>query len=355
MSSTTPKSRSVSAADSAEVGSSSTSSRGRRESALASSTSCWSAMPSSCTSRRSTASLQSSPSPAATSRAAGSRRRSDPKGGSSPCAICSNSRFSATDSPGTTPSSMRWCTVSIPRRRAASGPSAVTSGVPATVIVPCCSGCTPASTLISVDLPAPLAPISASTSPASHPMLTPRSTGLPPNACRTSCSSTVLIPRRSELDDRDPVGRGRLGHVQLRQLLAQLREVADLLLAQEVLRDQRAGEHDLLGAQLAGQLQRRGADDGRADRVRVGGGRGDPRAALGRHDLDVGGGDVYAVDLDLALAPVLAHRRDRALGQLVVRREDARDARAGLERRVHQLRVVGGDGVGELADEEPLV
>ena len=52
--------------------------------------------------------------------------------------------------------------------------------VPSTVIVPASALTTPDSTMISVDLPAPFSPISACTSPAAMPMLTPLSARTPP-------------------------------------------------------------------------------------------------------------------------------------------------------------------------------
>ena len=67
-----------------------------------------------------------------------------------------------------------WYTVSIPYRRAASGPSMVT-GCPSTKISPEVGVSVPDKILTSVLLPAPLSPMSAVTSPVLTSKLAPDS------------------------------------------------------------------------------------------------------------------------------------------------------------------------------------
>jgi hypothetical protein len=67
-----------------------------------------------------------------------------------------------------------WYTVSMPRRRASSGPWNRT-GWPSSSTSPSSGVMAPDSTLIRVDLPAPLSPITASTSPSRSSKSTPPS------------------------------------------------------------------------------------------------------------------------------------------------------------------------------------
>src|SRR5215471_6151078 len=64
-----------------------------------------------------------------------------------------------------------------------------TTGLPSIRIVPAVGGCTPASVLISVDLPAPLSPSRQSTSPAWTFSEMPWRTSIGPNDLLTSRSS----------------------------------------------------------------------------------------------------------------------------------------------------------------------
>src|SRR3954470_1254128 len=349
--STSAKRRWASAADRAEVGSSRISSRGRVARARARISNWRSEMPSSLTSRRSTASLQPRSSPAWISRARARTRRPFRNGFPRFCASSSNTRFSATERPGTMPSPMRWCTVWMPNCRAASGDwrAAVS---PATRTCPPCPVCTPDRILISVDLPAPFAPSSATTLPGAMSRETEASTVLPPKAMLTSVRPTAGV---SVGDIRYPVGGRDLRQVQRGQCLPQLVHVLDLLLAQEVLGDGDGRELHRGLVQLAGQFQGGRPDDGGADRGRVGARRGAPRAVGGGHLLDVGVGDVRAEDLHLVLELLVLDGEDRALGEFVVGSEDAGHVRVLGERGGDQGNVVGGRGVGDLADLELLL
>ena len=86
-------------------------------------------------------------------------------------------RFAAMSSAGDTASV--WNTVSMPASRASCVLRKSTAS-PATSIVPESGACAPEKHLISVDLPAPLSPITASTSPGYRSMSAPlRPTTLP--------------------------------------------------------------------------------------------------------------------------------------------------------------------------------
>jgi len=90
------------------------------------------------------------------------------------CGSRSSSRFSATVSVGTSPSScitMRTPCASASRREPG------WNGAPPSSIVPRVGVTSPQTILESVLLPAPFSPVSASTSPASKVRLTPSSTG----------------------------------------------------------------------------------------------------------------------------------------------------------------------------------
>ncbi len=60
---------------------------------------------------------------------------------------------------------------------------------------PADSGSTPVTRLNSVDLPAPLGPISATMSPPCTPKLTSLTATRPPNCLRTACTSSSRSPR----------------------------------------------------------------------------------------------------------------------------------------------------------------
>ena len=88
------------------------------------------------------------------------------------------------------PSPIRWCTVWMPNWRAASGDWRA-ARVPFTVTWPPWSVWTPDRILMSVDLPAPLAPSSATTLPGAMSRETEASTVLPPKAMLTSRRPTA--------------------------------------------------------------------------------------------------------------------------------------------------------------------
>src|SRR5690606_15199008 len=88
-----------------------------------------------------------------------------------------SARFSATVMSGTVLSS--WWMIAIPSAAASTGEEMVT-GSPSMRIVPESGVWTPASTFISVDLPAPFSPMRAWTSPRRRSKSTPRRAGAPP-------------------------------------------------------------------------------------------------------------------------------------------------------------------------------
>ncbi len=87
--------------------------------------------------------------------------------------------FSATLSSGSTASS--WYTAATPAARASAG-EAKRTAAPSIRISPALGACTPASRFIRVDLPAPLAPVSACTSP--------------PPATKSTASNAATAPKR---------------------------------------------------------------------------------------------------------------------------------------------------------------
>src|SRR4051794_13574928 len=92
-------------------------------------------------------------------------------------------------------SARSWCTVSIPSARASGGVSP-SSRWPSSHISPPSGWWIPLSVLISVLLPAPLSPTSATISPACTVSETPDSDCTPPNHFTMSrhCSTTRLAP-----------------------------------------------------------------------------------------------------------------------------------------------------------------
>ncbi len=107
--------------------------------------------------------------------------------------------FSAMVRPSTTSSS--WYIVAIPRSMAACG-SAISTPSPCQLISPPSGRCTPASVLMSVDLPAPFWPSTQCTSPARTSRSTPRSAWTPekdfvtPRTASNGGSWSTLITRR---------------------------------------------------------------------------------------------------------------------------------------------------------------
>ena len=154
-------SRSASPADSVEVGSSRISTDDFAATARAIAISWRSAGRNSMKSRSSGRSRSSA---AAISAARRRMARGVRKAGEAPEHNSSRIRFSATVSPGAPAWLVCWWTVAMPSARAACG-EAIDTGLPATSTRPA-SGCSvPDRIFTSVDLPAPLAPISATISP----------------------------------------------------------------------------------------------------------------------------------------------------------------------------------------------
>ena len=187
---TAASSVSVSAADRVEVGSSRMSSSGRRASARAS-TMRWRRLAGSVSTGASSGT--SSPAAAAIARAAARVRARVTNRPGPRRASASRVRFSATETPNTTPSSMFWWTVSMPAFRASSGP-ARSRRRPRRRSSPVVGRVTPESTLISVDLPAPFAPTSPNTSPARISRVTSRSATVAPYRFDTPETATTGGP-----------------------------------------------------------------------------------------------------------------------------------------------------------------
>ncbi len=175
-------SRSVSSRFSAEVGSSMISTRNWPTTALAISTSCWSATLMLPTTRSGSAATPSSRSTPTTVRRASPQRTRPNLVGSAP-----RKTFSTMVSVGTTSSSCAM--TEMPARRAASGLRNST-GAPLSSICPASGGSRPLSRLMIVLLPAPFSPTSAWTSPGRSSRSTPCSTSTPPNRLR------MPVPRR---------------------------------------------------------------------------------------------------------------------------------------------------------------
>jgi hypothetical protein len=76
------------------------------------------------------------------------------------------------------------------RRRAALVSSSSLRSCPSRVARPACGRSRPAATCSTVDLPLPLGPVRATTSPAATVSETPRSAGVRAYECATACSST---------------------------------------------------------------------------------------------------------------------------------------------------------------------
>ncbi len=152
-----------SAADRLAVGSSRISSSARLASARAIATSWRSAAASSAKSRDSGRFKPACSSMACACRCTAARER---KKGSRRSAKRSSSSASATESPGMPTSSVDWCTVTTPAALASRGVRGE-KGLPLKRICPPSGASTPERIFTKVDLPAPLAPISATISPAS--------------------------------------------------------------------------------------------------------------------------------------------------------------------------------------------
>lgn len=103
----------------------------------------------------------------------------------------SSKRFSATVRPAAPAWSVAWCTVAMPAALAALGEAKV-AALPFSVIVPASGVCEPERIFTSVDLPAPLAPISATTSPAATARSAPASARVGPKDFSIPATETVM-------------------------------------------------------------------------------------------------------------------------------------------------------------------
>jgi hypothetical protein len=90
-------------------------------------------------------------------------------------------------------SARSWYTVSMPSARAAAGDPSVT-GAPSISTCPVSIGYTPLSTLINVDLPAPLSPIRARTSPSCRVSETSSSAVTGPKCLDAWCTERISGP-----------------------------------------------------------------------------------------------------------------------------------------------------------------
>lgn len=180
----------TSSGSSTAEGSSMTISRASRASARAMLTTCCPAAESRPSSRR--GGISGCPRRASSARVtrSASRGRVNPnRDGSWP-----STTFSATDRPGTRSSS--WWIVAIPARSAACGEANVV-GLPSHTTSPSSGRCAPASTLISVDFPAPFCPSRQCTSPASTSRSTPSRARTPGNCLtmpRIASSGSAIVP-----------------------------------------------------------------------------------------------------------------------------------------------------------------
>ena len=177
--------RSVSCAVRAAVGSSITSTRASSARALAISTR-WrlptDSDPTTVSTPMSCAPSCASSSAARVRMASQSMRKPDRKG------AWPRKMFSATVRSGNCSSS--WWMVAIPRRWACAGPSSATR-CPSISMWPASGVCTPARTLIRVDLPAPFSPSRAWTSPARRSKLTSVSAATPGKPLLTPARRTT--------------------------------------------------------------------------------------------------------------------------------------------------------------------
>ena len=104
-----------------------------------------------------------------------------------------------------------WKVRAMPRSQRSAAGSAVTSS-PSNMIEPCVGGSTPAIRLNSVDLPAPLGPISPTISPRPTEIETSLLAIRPPNRCQTPLVSQqrrhrTAPLRRPENSPTSPSGR----------------------------------------------------------------------------------------------------------------------------------------------------
>src|SRR6266496_494104 len=200
----------------------------------------------------------------------------------------------------------------------------------------------PATLLISVDLPAPLSPTSAITSPSRTSKSTSRSASTDPKLLETPCSSSVGGEVAFTGGFYHGGGTPRSTSTMKVFLLAVLRVLTDADLAplQEPfreeklvvrLRDPNRLQQDRLRAADLGidALHRLALDDrdrGGCGRVRLLADRLVDRAGLpaGEDELDAGRRRVLAGERDLA-EPVRLQRGDHGTGEPVVRGEDAVD------------------------------
>src|SRR5262245_1328614 len=196
--------------------------------------------------------------------------------------------------------------------------------------------------LISVDLPAPLSPTSAITSPSRTPNSTSRSASTDPKCFDTPCSSRVGGEVSLTRGFLSRWGASEKAPHRERLLLAVLRvdAVADLALLQEALREEELpvglrdpdrGQQDRLGpADLsvhAGyllSLDERDRGSGRCVRFRADGLVDSAALPAGEDELDAGRRRVLAGQADRLLA-VRLQRRDHGSREPVVRSEGAVD------------------------------
>src|SRR5690349_2968336 len=279
-------------------------------------------------------------------------------------------------------SARSWYTTSMPSLLASVGPLIVT-GSPSNSTSPLSIGWMPATHLISVDLPAPLSPTSAVTSPArtvkSTPcstctgpkcLSTPRScrigsvTTTPPGTADARPGSPAAHPRKSTglLDAELPASGLRGGHAHLGGLhLALVDHRLDVVLGDQLrgeqhrrhlavaLRVVRAGGGELVGRRLVA-LGQRGRELGRGvglllDRLV------DRHVLVAAQDrLQAVGGGVLAGDRDLAVEAVLLQHGDDRAREAVVGRDDPVDLAAVLRQELLEddatlLVVPVGDGL----------
>ena len=219
-------SRSASAADSAEVGSSRISSRGARDSERATAISWRSETPSRDTSSSSAALESRRPRPSATARARGSSRRGDAHGPSSPLASRSSTRFSAVLNPGDRP--LRRVLVdgldarpARVERRAEAHRLAVDQHVPRS------GASAPDEDLVQRRLPGAVGP-----DDRQH-LARGQLQAHAAQRLRGAERLRDLVQRDASLRLRDPVGRRGVLGVELRQLRAQVLERLDRVLLEE--------------------------------------------------------------------------------------------------------------------------
>ncbi len=148
---------------------------------------------------------------------------------------------------------------------------------------------------------------------------TEASTVLPPKAMLTSRRATAALSAGASVGDiGNPVRVLDLGEVQRGQRRAQLFMFSILFCFRKSWVMAMAwGNSTEVVFSSTGQFQGGCTDHRGADRGRVGARRGDRRAVLGGHVLDVGVGDVRAEDLHLALELLVLDGEDGALGELV--------------------------------------